>query len=101
MKFKIKVENMLKDSLDMIPSHSPSAIIIQIIGGKICLKCKGKTLLGVVNKIFVFKSFFVYSEIIKEAKFHCYCSSHLIYLLAENRQGSLVNEDLSKLATFR
>ena len=26
------------------------------MGGKVCLRCKGKTLLGVVNKLFVFKS---------------------------------------------
>jgi hypothetical protein len=25
--------------------------VIQIMGGKVCLKCKGKTLLGVVNKL--------------------------------------------------
>jgi hypothetical protein len=24
---------------------------IQIMGGKVCLRCKGKTLLGVVNKL--------------------------------------------------
>ena len=29
---------------------------IQIIGGKNCLRCKGKTFLGIVNKLFVFKS---------------------------------------------
>jgi len=29
---------------------------IQIKGGKGCLRQKGKTLLGVVNKLFVFKS---------------------------------------------
>jgi hypothetical protein len=26
---------------------------IQIVGGKVCLRCKGKTLLGVENKKFV------------------------------------------------
>ena len=35
-------------------SPSPS-VKIQIIGGKIYLRCKGKTLLGDVNKLFVFK----------------------------------------------
>ena len=39
-----------EDSLDMIPSPSPS-VKIQIIGGKVCLRCKGKTLLGLVNKL--------------------------------------------------
>ena len=33
----------------MIPSPSPS-VKIQIMGWKVCLRCKGKTLLGVVNK---------------------------------------------------
>ena len=40
----------LKGSLDLIPSPPPS-VKIQIMGGKICLRCKGKTLLGVVNKL--------------------------------------------------
>ena len=44
-----KVENILKGSLDGIPSLSPS-VKIQIMGGKVCLRCKGKTLLVVVNK---------------------------------------------------
>ena len=45
-----KVENILKGSLDSIPSPSPS-MKIQIMGGKVCFRCKGKTLLGVVNKL--------------------------------------------------
>ena len=45
-----KVEKIYKDSLDSIPSPSPS-LKIQIIGGKVCLRCKGKTLLGDVNKL--------------------------------------------------
>ena len=45
-----KVEKNLKGSLDSIPSPSPS-VKIQIMGRKICLRCKGKTLLGVVNKL--------------------------------------------------
>ena len=48
-----KVEKILKGSLDSIPSPS---VKIQIMGGKVHLRCKGKTLLGVVNKLFVFKS---------------------------------------------
>merc|ERR1712216_669571 len=51
----IKVEFFLKSSLDSIPSPSLSSQI-QIMGGKVCLRCKGNTLLGVVNKLFVFKS---------------------------------------------
>ena len=46
----IKVENILKGSLDSIPSPSHS-VKIQIMSGKVCLRCKGKTLLGVINKL--------------------------------------------------
>ena len=42
-----------KGSQVLIPSPSPS-VKIQIMGGKVCLRCKGKTLLGDVNKLFVF-----------------------------------------------
>ena len=45
-----KVENILKGSLDSIPSPSPS-VKIPIMGGIVCLRCKGKTLLGIVNKL--------------------------------------------------
>ena len=41
-----KVEMILKGSLDSIPSPSPS-VTIQIMAGKVCLRCKGKILLGV------------------------------------------------------
>ena len=43
-----KVDKILKGSLDLIPSPSPS-VKIQIMGGKVCLRCKGKTLLGVIQ----------------------------------------------------
>ena len=49
MNIKVKVEKILKGSLD---SPSPS-VKIQIMGGKVCLMCEGKTLLGVENKKFV------------------------------------------------
>ena len=49
-----KVEKILKGSLDSTPSPSPS-VKIQIMGGKVCLRCKDKTLLGDVNKLLVFK----------------------------------------------
>jgi hypothetical protein len=39
-----KVEKILKGSLDSISSPSPS-VKIQIKGGKVCLRCKVKTLL--------------------------------------------------------
>jgi hypothetical protein len=48
-----KVENILKGSL--FPSPSP-LVNIQIMGGKVCLMCKGKTLLGIVNKLLKTKS---------------------------------------------
>ena len=51
----VKVEKILKDSLDSIPSPSHS-VKIQIMGGKVCLRCKGKTLLGVVDKLLKTKS---------------------------------------------
>ena len=46
--FLDKVEKIFKGSLDSIPSPSPS-VKIQIMGMKVCLGCKGKALLGVVN----------------------------------------------------
>ena len=45
-----KVEKILKGSLDSIPSPS---VKIQIMGGKVCLRRKGKTLMGIVNNLFV------------------------------------------------
>ena len=53
--YTIKVEKILKGSLNLIPSPIPS-VKIQIMGGKVCLRCKGKTLLGVVNKLLITKS---------------------------------------------
>ena len=40
---KSKVEKTIKGSLDSIPSPSPS-VNIQIMGGKVCLRCIGRTL---------------------------------------------------------
>jgi hypothetical protein len=50
-----KVETIQEDSLDLIPSPSTS-VKIQIMGGKVCLRCKGKTLLDVVNNFLKTKS---------------------------------------------
>jgi hypothetical protein len=50
-----KVEKILKGSLESIPSPS---VKIQIIGGKVCLRSKGKTLLGIVIKLLNTKSLF-------------------------------------------
>ena len=49
----IELKKISKDSLDLIPLPS---VKIQITGGRVCLRYKGKTLLGVVNKLFVFKN---------------------------------------------
>ena len=49
-----KVEKILKGNLDSSPSPS-SSVKIQIMGGKVCLRCIGKTLLGILNKLFIFK----------------------------------------------
>ena len=51
-----KVEKILKGILDLISSPSPS-VKIQIMSGKVCLRCKVKTLLGDVNKLFENKMF--------------------------------------------
>ena len=53
MILKYKVGKILKGSLDSIPSPSPS-MKNQIMGGKVCLRRRGKTLLGVVNKFYAF-----------------------------------------------
>ena len=50
-----KVEKILEGSLDLNPLPSPS-VKIQIMSGKVCLRCKGKTLLGIVNKLLETKS---------------------------------------------
>ena len=48
-----KAEKILKCIMDLIPSPS---VKIQIMGEIFCLRCKGKTLMRDVNKLFVFKS---------------------------------------------
>ena len=50
-----KVEKILKGSLDSIQSPSPS-VKTQIMREKICWRCKGKTYLGIVNKLLETKS---------------------------------------------
>ena len=50
LKTFIKVRKILKGSLDLIPSPS-SSVKIQIMDKKVCLMCKGKTLLDIVNKL--------------------------------------------------
>jgi hypothetical protein len=58
----VKVEKILKGSLDLIPSPSMK---IQTMGRKVCLMCKGKTLLGLVNKNIENKKFVVITQ-------HCF-----------------------------
>ena len=53
--FLVKVEKILNGILDSVPSPSPS-LKIQIMGRKVCSRCKGKTLLGVVNNLWKTKS---------------------------------------------
>ena len=54
--YQFKAEKILEYSLDSMssPSALPS-VKIQIMGRKVGLSCKGKTLLAVVNKLFKFK----------------------------------------------
>ena len=52
----LKVGRILKGILDLIPSPSPSVKIQIMGGGEVCLRCKGKKLLGVVNKLLKTKS---------------------------------------------
>jgi hypothetical protein len=53
----VKVEKVLKGSLDLIPSPLVKS---QIMGWKVCLRCKGETLLGVFNKLLKTKSLLTY-----------------------------------------
>ena len=46
-----KAEKILKGSLDLIPSPSPS-VKVQIMGGKGWMGCKCTTLLGNVKKLY-------------------------------------------------
>ena len=50
-----KEEKIIKGSLDLIQSPSPS-VKIQIMDRKVFLRCKGKTLLGIVGKLLRAKS---------------------------------------------
>ena len=45
-----KVEKILKGSLDSIQSPTPS-VKIRVMGGEVFLRCKVKTLLGIVKKL--------------------------------------------------
>ena len=60
-----KVEKILKGSMDSILSPS---VKIQTMGGKVCLRCKGKTMLGIVNKFLKTKSLLTSTS--KNLNFH-------------------------------
>ena len=45
-----RLESFFKDNLDVIPSTPPS-VKIQIMGGKVCLRRRGKKLLGAIKKL--------------------------------------------------
>ena len=51
----VKVEELLKGSLNSILSPSPS-VKIQIMGGQVCLRCKVKTLMGIGQQTLKTKS---------------------------------------------
>ena len=65
-----KVKNIQEDSLDSITS-SPPSVKIQIMGGKVGLRCKGKTLLVVVNKLFVRQRPAMFDQKHLKKKFKC------------------------------
>ena len=69
--FVNKVEKILKGSMDSIPSPSPS-VKIQIMGGKVYLRCKGKTLLGIVKNFLFSKVFWQHP-----AMFYLHASSKI------------------------
>ena len=71
--YDIKVEKILKGSLDSIPSPS---VKIQIMDGKVCLRCKGKTLLGVINKLLKTKSLAMFCLITSSKLSHQYLNFH-------------------------
>ena len=52
----VRVKASFFKKIASIPSQAPSpSVKIQIMGGKVCFRCKGKTLLGIVNKLFISK----------------------------------------------
>ena len=56
--FLHKVENILKGSLDLVPSPSPSpSMKIQIMVGKVCLRCKVQNIAGRCHQSFENKKF--------------------------------------------
>ena len=79
----LKVENILKGSLDLIPSPSKK---IKIMGGKVCLKCKSKTLLGDVNKLLKKMHFWLDHETPKPVVLSHSCLKYL-YLVPAFRKG--------------
>ena len=62
----LKVEKILKGILDSIPSPSPS-VQIQIRGGKVCLRRKGKTLLDIswMSSIYILGYFHLFQRFLR------------------------------------
>ena len=70
-----RIEKILEDSLDTISSPS---VKIQIMGGKESLGCKGKTLLGVANKLLKTKHFQQCFAFTPEANFPAHIPGFLL-----------------------
>ena len=84
-----KVEKILKGSLDSIPSPSPS-VKIQIMGGKVCLRCKDKTLL------FVFKSLLTTPSNVLPLHLK-QISPHIIWIFTEGEGDGIESKLLFKI----
>ena len=91
--FFMKVLNIPpNDSLDSIPSLSPS-VKIQIFGGKVCLWCKGKTLLGIVNKLLKTKSLLVKTKkCLSEYRQIFFCFNHMLFPESFHQTNCLLDQ---------
>ena len=66
----IKIEKILKGNLHLISSPSPM-LKVQIMCWTICLRCKGKILLGIVNKLLKTKWLFTSpGNVLPQVNFH-------------------------------
>ena len=99
MKYKLawlrlwsKVEQILKDNLDFTPSPSPSpSVKIQIMGEKFCLSWKGKTLLGVVNKLLKTKTLLISASNILSYYLICFKPGHFVVKISLNLNTNIDN----------
>ena len=74
----------------MIPSPSPS-VKIQIMGGKACLRCKSKLLLGVVNKLLKTKSLLTSASNILSYYLICFKPGHFVVKISLNLNTNIDN----------